>query len=253
MNRSYHLWTNEDKNYLIEYYGKIKASEISLNLNVSKNSVILMANKLGLKTNQSIVKRKYSFNDNFFSNINNTSSYFAGLMAADGNIELKRPRFHISLCDKILIESFAKCLNFNGKIYEIQPYNLSRLIQYKLSISSKVMVDDLKNIWNIIPRKSFILEPPKLTLLEHKLAFIVGYIDGDGCICNTSRFNLSCVGSFKMINWISEILGTTVNSHKHIFCTQVAREKAKDICKKLYQVETPIKLPRKWNKVKELL
>jgi hypothetical protein len=76
----------------------------------------------------------------------------------------------------------------------------------KLVLNSKKMSQDLANK-GIVPRKSLILEPPKIDSRFY-LPFILGYFDGDGSISqtNNSNFLISIQGTQELLTWINEIL-----------------------------------------------
>ena len=125
--------------------------------------------------------------------------------------------------DKEHLEKFKKDINFNGNINICNRYkknNTKKLEIYKiystatLRITCKKWDEDLKNNFNIIPNKTKIMTPPNFGSDELALAFFMGYIDGDGCICLTkeardNKYSLIikfCSSSFNTIKWIKDLI-----------------------------------------------
>jgi hypothetical protein len=134
------------------------------------------------------------------------------------------------------------------------------------------MLADLKNNFNIVPRKSLILKPPKKLSFEHSLAFIIGYIDGDGSICKTvdkiEKNNkvidkefivLSICGTYEMLCWIKKFFDTLIPTPKlanvlktgNIYRYGIKGDRAIKLIKQLKLIGVP-KLERKWNRFEEL-
>ena len=77
---------------------------------------------------------------------------------------------------------------------------------------------DLENIFNIVPNKSLTLKYPfELELWSKDLikAFIIGYIDGDGCIkfCKRDKTLILDIfsGSLNIIKWFKSFLEQEYN------------------------------------------
>ncbi|MDO8610086.1 MAG: LAGLIDADG family homing endonuclease [bacterium] len=161
--------------------------------------------------------RKYSVNHNYFEKIDTEEkAYFLGILYADGcNINTSnRGTIKLSLQepDKYIVEEFAKCIKYTGKIY-ISPRNSWKKTlqnQYYVAINSRKLSNDLLNI-GMTPRKSLTLEFPKLNknLIP---AFINGYFDGDGCMCNSKtpfnkiRGRISILSSNTFCNYLQQTL-----------------------------------------------
>ncbi len=152
---------------------------------------------------------RYKVNHNFFKEPNNINCYWAGLIAADGNIINNRVRLYLHENDVERIKNFIDMLESNYLIYS------SRKL-CGIEISSPQMVVDLCNNFHIVPNKSKILEPPLLEKENHIRHFIRGYMDGDGWISIRSK-QKSCVGfcgTYNMMKWIKNhvqqyIIGTS--------------------------------------------
>lgn len=148
-------------------------------------------------------KRIYNIDDMFLQKESNAKYYFLGLMASDGNIYDKNKTIAISQSGdngRKIIEYLIDILNTNYKILESTPKKGNTI--YTLSIRSEQILKDLLNN-NIKPKKTFIFSiPDNILNNEHKLKnFLIGYIDGDGCIgvyknmlsasfvCNINMYN----------------------------------------------------------------
>jgi hypothetical protein len=245
-------WTNEEDSILIDNYGTIKPEDMFNIIGRNRNAIYARAQKLGLKSNEG---RIYFCNDSFFGKINNSSAYFAGLLAADGNI-CNNNRFRLELADKELILSLKETIGSNGKIYE--KYNGNFKTIYGITITSKQCVLDLDKYWNITTRKSLTLQPPTGLTEEQELAYIIGYIDGDGSIYinNRNQLYFMCCGSHSVIDWMSKKFNRKMRQNGKTdtnFKIEAKCGPALEILKGLYKVYTPIKLSRKWDKVKEMI
>lgn len=244
-------WTKEEDSILKQYYGKIKIGEIPISR--SKKAIICRASQKKLKGNMSLSKKTYEFNEDFFSIINNSSSYLAGLLAADGCIY--NNQVMLEVIDKELIEYLTISLNYNGKIGSRSREN--RKTSYYINITSKKMVEDLNNIWSITSKKSLTLQPPNISNIENILSFIIGYIDGDGhsYINKYNKLVFGCAGNKDIINWISQYLNLNVrqSSHPQIYILQTTGKYAIALGQKLLSIETPYRLSRKWNHIRNLI
>lgn len=82
-------WSEYELDLLNNSYGKISTRKLSKLLsNRSMQSINHKASKLSIKGSLSLHK-KATVNDNFFSEYNALSCYYAGLIAADGCIREK--------------------------------------------------------------------------------------------------------------------------------------------------------------------
>lgn len=162
------------------------------------------------------IKHSYVYNHNSFSTKTNETSYWAGLIASDGCI-------YKNFLKVVLHKDDALHLN---KLYEFlqSKTKTEPLIRGKyafLELKSKQMRLDLFNNFNITPKKSLTLQPPKLKNEEQERNFIRGYSDGDGCLSwknkeNCAGFNI--IGaSYNMIDWIKETIFKNTNINVNIY------------------------------------
>jgi hypothetical protein len=159
--------------------------------------------------------QKYTVNDVFFENPNIFNSYYAGLLAADGNIVKNNNIVRIGLKQENseidLLEKFKNDCEYTGKFY----YNNNNI---QLLVTSKQWQIDLWDNFNIGPAKSLTICPPNL-MDNNAIAFIIGYLDGDGSIYFKKRnrseiniqFNINFEGTLKMLEWIQTIIKNKFN------------------------------------------
>lgn len=260
-------WTEEEKVKLKEIYPFTYSSELKEIFKTSRSAIFRQAKKLNLKSNlQSTGSLKYSFDENFFSYPNILNSYWAGFIAADGCIHrVRQNKKHLSiqLHEKDIqhLEKFRNQIKYTGTLLKYQTKTTPTV---KINLYSDKLCEDLYTNFNITSRKSLTLEPPKNLTKEQTLAFIIGYIDGDGCITHASNANylaLNIVGTKKMLSWIFNTLIKLVENYKipkelvkkyknkplyyfGIYCSN-----AQIILEILNKVEVP-KLERKWERLK---
>jgi intein/homing endonuclease len=200
---------------------------------------------------------KYKVNSEFFSKPNTLNSYIAGFIAADGYIYEKKKAvsIHLNRRDEGHLLMIKEKLSYSGVIRYCKTDESATLC-----ISGVPrLLGDLKNSFNVIPRKTNILEPPELSL-SNSLPFIIGYIDGDGSLGlygKTQSPFLSIVGTYNMLIWIRDIFNQIGNvgidnkvgqagKSKASIYTLTGR-KAQKIIQILYNIPHIPKLDRKWN------
>ncbi len=169
---------------------------------------------------------RYSHNKNYFTVPNVENSYWAGFLAADGCIthDRKRPKLSIGLSrkDDDHLELFKGAIQYTGmvKYYTAKCDNKVYPTAHLALCGVDQVASDLKQNFCITPRKSLTLQPPlQLDNLRHIIAFIAGYIDGDGSIytpsdrhCDTS---ISLVGTKDILQWIAGYVDVLCPSSYH--------------------------------------
>ena len=213
------MWTEDELKYLKDNYGKKTYKEMSLFLNKKAYVISKKVSELGIKfgkgKNPSQIKhlfgRKTSVNDSFFENPNLINCYWAGFIAADGNIRNHKTRkelaIQISLKDVQHLETFVKQVSFDGALTKYTRKN--GISMCSIHINSNKICEDLEKNFNIIPKKTFILKPPANLKEQQKDCFIAGYIDGDGCIRKfktkyNSYYSIDARGTKEIIEFIKE-------------------------------------------------
>jgi hypothetical protein len=149
-------------------------------------------------------RQKYTCNDNFFSTDSEESFYWAGFIAADGNVEAKRKDTGLRsnrICIRLMLDDIDHLYKFKKDIHSTAPIRTfiqkeereAFLEEYyyncRIRFNSAQMVSDLLR-FNIVPNKSLIYIIPDW-LFKHPLVnhFIRGMIDGDGGIYADENVN----------------------------------------------------------------
>lgn len=203
---------------------------------------------------------RYQKNHNFFKNKNPLNSYWAGFIAADGNVSKNSNSLSIALSirDKEHLQKLCFLLSEDYCLREgIRALNNKEYETISFHLSSKQWKEDLENIWKITPQKSLTLEFPEFDNIEDKKAFICGYIDGDGSISiSNNKISLQILGTK---SFLSSILGflidvktvdentVAISEHKSISTLCFGTSTALKVLDFLYNTSIPL-LPRKWNK-----
>jgi hypothetical protein len=140
----------------------------------------------------------------------------------------------------------------------------------KLSISSaQQAITDLKTNFNLTPQKTLTLKPPNVTG-DNALAFIAGYIDGDGSVLlgfkqrkrvsDYPEISISAAGTFEVLSWIKcifdEMCPPDINrtssqvlkqKDTNIWVYKIGGTRAVCIIETLLKLSLPIRLKRKWD------
>lgn len=228
--------------------------------------------------------RKYSYNYDYFNNPNINNCYWAGFLASDGSIYYSKKYNNVSLQitssiqDRCILEEFIKNTEYTGPLFNRTRLGHKNQTQYysicKISDIS-AWVNDLAKYWNIVSNKVYTLKPPNIQNIIHQLSYIIGTIDGDGSICQIKpksirknklrlenpylAFNI--VGTQDLLCWIKDILYSLEDQNKYknlkiissinnaSYSISYTHQRALSILKFLKSINTPYKLPRKWDKV----
>jgi len=162
----------------------------------------LLKNNIQMKSRG--MYRQISVDDNAFSELTPSSCYWAGFIAADGNVQ-QGNYLNIKLkgIDAKHLEKFGQFSKFDGNV---SIRHNEKWDYCKIAFRSRKIVDDLCENFSIIPNKSLVLQPPHIDDLELIRHFIRGYFDGDGCFYfGTKRKVMSFEiysGSKDMVVWI---------------------------------------------------
>lgn len=199
----------------------------------------------------------YTHNKNAFSEITSESAYWAGFIAADGCI-FDNKRLIIGLSDKdyLHLERFKNFIEYTG------PLRVMQNNAYVIDINAAYKVcTDLTTTYNITPKKSKTLVHPNITEKNHIRSFIVGYIDGDGCIRKrtnsdkvTNPYLLKVIGTYDILSWIKLQFNTIVDFkskvdikfYRSIFEYTITNKPFVTVYKDLMSVNVP-RMERKWN------
>ncbi len=213
-------------------------------------------------------KHSRKINLNYFSSLNLENCYWAGFIAADGCIYLKRQQLIVNIQDR----DYPHLLRF---VQDIQSNNkIRRYTQFRFNKESHMVVwtatgiptilEDLKNNFNITERKTLSLSPPKTSDDNLILSYIIGYIDGDGCVgvrknkykdtVYKQRF-IDIAGTKSILSWINERFNQifTLKGQRTVrrlnksrcYGYRIIGNQAQDIFNHLSNLNVP-KLKRKW-------
>lgn len=262
-------WTEDEISILKENFRMSLKKEILLLIpNHSYYSIRNQARKLGLKQDGLIKNRMYRINFNYFNNFNTDTCYWAGFIAADGSVDPQRGNIQISLSirDESQIIAFAKAIEYDGPIKyktSADPKGKVHDMCYLAITGARSIVSDLGK-YNIVQNKTLILKPPVGLSRENELAYIIGYIDGDGCISYRNHRDktdipyLEIRGTEDMLNWIKNIFDDisdyTYNNRRASVVTKgfpkygIEGKRALEIINYLLSVPVTYRMARKWDK-----
>jgi DNA-binding transcriptional regulator WhiA len=269
-------WTDKDIIYLQKHYQTSHVNDIAKALDRTTSSITNKVNKLGLHKE---TRRKYTLNIHAFSKLNIVNCYWAGFLAADGYIRdhLNHLGIRLSKKDRLHLVALANFLGYNGPIKDMahdpssKGNNFTSNIYYSSSLvvcGAQQLIGDLNRHFNITSRKSLKLTPPNISNVDYQLAYIAGFVDGDGTLYRDkhSRLQLSIeCASEEILLWIQRIFDQIVppqgKHHTHVrqtkrkrknknfsYCLKITGGRAQQICDKLLQLELPF-LKRKWSNV----
>ena len=111
-------------------------------------------------------------------------------------------------------------------------------------------MEDLKNKWSIVERKSLILQPPSVELSKCEFySFFAGYVDGDGSVYEepSGYCRLSLVGTKPLLEWIYSNIGFkgSISKDRNIHKLRYSGKTAEKIIQKVIGINiSPLK--RKW-------
>jgi hypothetical protein len=243
-------WSEDEDQLLVKHYLESGPDILSGILGRTPRAVGIRASRVGA------AKKHYKLNHDFFSKPTPVNSYVAGYVASDGCIGTeKSPHIRWGIKEED-IEQLYKIKNLVG--YTGPVLRSKTRPEVYMSLYSSKMVSDLEGIFNIWPRKSLDLNAPVGLDYINSLAYIIGYIDGDGSIMirKSGRPAFSVVGTRQVLIWIRSIFNLisapirgegTVAKFKHSGACYYALSgrRVVDIISFLYSIEVP-KLKRKW-------
>ena len=117
-----------------------------------------------------------------FKELDEYSCYWAGFLAADGNVDSKnRIRLMLQYDDIGHLEKFKELL---GATYAIS-INTDKYNRCSFEFTHRDMCSDLKELFFIIPNKTDKLQFPNHLNIEQMRHYLRGYFDGDGSICES--------------------------------------------------------------------
>ena len=157
-------------------------------------------------------------------------AYLIGLIMTDGYVLSDRDGLGLDMTDEDVIKFVASTIGTNYKTYIEE----GRKNRYRVLINVQGISKEVER-FGIVPRKSKIIEMPKLLDKERQyLPYIIrGIIDGDGCVSKTSyggaQFYI-CSMSEQFVDWIIEVL------EKDFFMTDI--HKRQNVETGIWRIET---------------
>lgn len=270
-------FTKEQQEYIKKSYGVISYVEMSKKLKRNPSSIRSLARKILDVTPKSKMgkskfggRKAYSVDINFFEKFSVLNCYYAGFIAADGCIYEKNDNnksliIKLAAKDKCHLEELKKNIQYAGNInLNSFKYEYKGVKSFKetcrLKINNVKIVDDLAKNFGIYPNKTFdITFPIKLKNKKHIDAFILGYIDGDGCTNESSgKPRLNILGNNKLLSGIAkrfeQVIGkgikvkvTIKQKNNKISKIEICGDSARKILSHYYRISLHLPcLKRKW-------
>jgi hypothetical protein len=162
-------------------------------------------------------------------------AYWLGLLAADGCVYVTRQGIHnirlgLQVCDEHVIRKFASMLAPGATLERYKN-------QIRVAFNSEEMAQDLVR-YGIVPNKSLILRWPEALPDTYVPTFILGYFDGDGCLCQIKQgdkkyWQWSVVGTQPFLSKIHQY----IQSHSQVRLSEPTQAH-KDRSPQLYMLRT---------------
>ena len=256
------IWDEKEIQILKEGYATTALKDlVKLLPNRTKKTILNRASVLGVSQPFGEKQRIY-VDDAFFTKLTILNCYYAGLLAADGNISGNNITISLQRGDKYYLEVFAYHLDYAGNIKDYTKLQKSGFVSHfsTLSFTSKKIVEDLERHFYLIPNKTFILKSPNITDTDMIKAFIIGLYDGDGSIVKAidNRDRLILYGCQALLEWVKSIFDSLYSSHRYTskvnksnrsnsYTYEVSGERATRIITDLKKIDVP-HFVRKWGK-----
>jgi hypothetical protein len=261
-------WTKKEEKLLTENYSNLSYKDLLL-LFKNKNRLCIAnkAKRLGLsKIGTKHLRTK--INSDFFSNPDILNCYWAGFIMADGCVLFNKPnqlQIMLSSIDTNHLEQLKKDLNWEGVVRVKKKKNKNNYVEVcSISITNENITDDLKNHFNIVPRKTYTCKPPNIIDEELIFAFIAGYIDGDGSIFLQNSYpKISISGTKELLEWMkvyidkyfpakicyknAELIHSKISNH--MYSLHLTNQRVTKFYEYIITYNIPL-LNRKWDVIK---
>lgn len=203
----------EEYNNVVQLYQEgFSLKEIGKRYNACEGTVMKVLDKKGVnRRTPDITSRKYSFDEHYFDKIDTPNkAYILGLLYADGcNYEKNNGiRLELQEKDKDILEKINNELKNEKPLKFYERSKLQKGVQdtYTIEIFNKHFADMLAEK-GVVPRKSLILKFPEWLNPDFYSFFILGYMDGDGCISkDMSRASFQMISTMEFCKSVAEIL-----------------------------------------------
>ncbi len=207
-----------------------------------------------------IGNQKYSCsNENIFLTPTEETAYWAGVISADGCIKKSGKSesyvLELSCLDYELVNGLKQFVGSTKPLY-YRSQKSNGKIKYSCVINNPYIIEDMK-LWEIFPRKSKVNRVPECIKGDDTLIsqWLVGLIDGDGCIYFSSKEQknvlINLLASKEIIDFIGvwTDLPCSIRNHKNIpnlYEIVFSGKSAVALYKKIYKGRG---LQRKWSKI----
>ena len=256
-------------NYLLEdrkeevkklyFNSTLSLTKIGEYLGVSRQTVTNFVKKEGwyIEGFKSRGIRKYAINEDFFSQIKTEKqAYWLGFIAADGSIRQDKMCLTIELArkDKEHLEKFLRDIESEGHIFDCERSN-SGYLSSVVKINSLKICNDLCS-YGIVPHKTGNLYFSFNRIPESLIKdFIRGYFDGNGCICYSGAWAISCSGYLPFLLEVMKYLPATLTSQDFTTYGTISTSKKSSVINTLSYLykDSIIYLERKYKKYCECL
>jgi hypothetical protein len=161
-------------------------------------------------------------NTSAFDEYTEKSCYWAGFLAADGNVDSKgRIRLMLKYDDILHLQKFKEYLQSTHTVSS----NTTTYNRCSFEFTNKEMCEVLDLNFNIVPEKSLAMKFPHFIKPDMMPHFLRGYFDGDGSICESYSNKASvtatlyatfCSGSFEFINYIYVFITDRLKTKGHL-------------------------------------
>lgn len=229
-----------------------------------------------LKYDNPYKARKHFANKEFWDEVNLINSYYAGFVAADGNVLFTCGsyvfRIELNPIDAEFLVQFGKDCSSSYKItYSERMKKGQTLKSCHFACNEHAWRNGLENNFNIFPRKTYTLKAPNLKG-DYLGAWMAGFLDGDGCYSIHSRNGLFCISlscaSLSVIQSICDFsrqfttsssrnlklssVGSHSKENSHLYQLHINGERAVKMAH--YLMSLPCRhMARKYNKVRDYL
>lgn len=155
----------------------------------------------------------HCFNDGYFDVVDSLDkAYFLGYIAADGCVYNNVLSFRINRKDRMILELFCNAVEYDvSHIVDYQAHykDENGVVKYfdasSLQLASLHMCESLK-LYNVVQNKSNLDNDLFCSVpLQFRTAWLIGYIDGDGCIRRNS-YSVSLISNYSTICSVSDYL-----------------------------------------------
>lgn len=182
--------------------------QIAEELSISRKSLGLYfkENNVELRDKSTKIKESYTVNEDFFETIDTENkAYWLGFIYADGSINTSGQSYR--LCIELSIVDFNHLKKFRRDVMSDAPIKQRKNRNtVSIQISSKKLVTDLIS-YGCIENKTYEGFIDKLDMsYDLSMAFLRGYLDGDGCISKNRPVITYTIHSKILVEYIRDLI-----------------------------------------------